>query len=190
MAASIEFGSDEWVKKLEKSFDYNPATESYYSLQKRIIVHYTQEAKKKLDEDRGKDIITSLMTIEAYVTKTYAYAIREWEVKQPLVAIVSMYSIIFHDDALVYTLVAQNKEHMAWWQNLYMSRLKIGWDYPIPQVYMHRMYKYLEEEWQSKLRCIEQTKRIKENLMMAAWHPRRIQRILDIGDQELLDMYI
>lgn len=38
-------------------------------------------------------------------------------------------------------------------------------------------------------RTMNRTKKIKEELMMATWHPRRIERLLELGGHEALDNF-
>jgi len=39
------------------------------------------------------------------------------------------------------------------------------------------------------VRTMNRMKKIKEELMAAAWHPRRIERILELGGHEALDNF-
>jgi len=39
------------------------------------------------------------------------------------------------------------------------------------------------------VRTMNRTKKFKEDLMAAAWHPRRIERLLELGGEEALDNF-
>ena len=47
----------------------------------------------------------------------------------------------------------------------------------------------LDVEWRRRS-CMAACRAYKEDLMAATWHPRRVQKILDIGGFELLDHMI
>lgn len=53
---------------------------------------------------------------------------------------------------------------------------------------------FLEDEYLRSIRAefvrtVHRTKRLKEDLMAAAWHPRRIERLLELGGEEALDNF-
>jgi hypothetical protein len=48
---------------------------------------------------------------------------------------------------------------------------------------------YAEGELAPFVRTMMRTEALKEELMMAAWHPRRIGRILELGGHEALDNF-
>jgi hypothetical protein len=48
---------------------------------------------------------------------------------------------------------------------------------------------YAEGEIVSFVRTMQRTEAIKEELMMAMWHPRRIERLLEIGGEAALDNF-
>ena len=54
---------------------------------------------------------------------------------------------------------------------------------------MHLEDFYAEGELAPFVRTMMRTEALKEELMMAAWHPRRIGRILDLGGHEALDNF-
>lgn len=52
----------------------------------------------------------------------------------------------------------------------------------------------LEDEYRMRIqaefvRTVHRTKILKEELMMSAWHPRRIERLLEMGGEEALDNF-
>ena len=48
---------------------------------------------------------------------------------------------------------------------------------------------YVEGELAPFVRTIQRTETIKEELMAAMWHPRRLERLLEIGGEEALDNF-
>ncbi len=48
---------------------------------------------------------------------------------------------------------------------------------------------YAQGELAPFARTVKRTETLKEELMMAAWHPRRIERLLELGDWEALDNF-
>ena len=50
-------------------------------------------------------------------------------------------------------------------------------------------WEILREEEASKKRCKERSSAIKEELIMEVMHPRRIEKLLEIGGYELLNMF-
>jgi hypothetical protein len=46
-----------------------------------------------------------------------------------------------------------------------------------------------QEKYSSQKRCQERARLIKEDLIAAVWHPRRVEKMLDEGGFELIDSY-
>jgi hypothetical protein len=42
--------------------------------------------------------------------------------------------------------------------------------------------------WKSKIRCQERCKQIKEDLVAAVWHPRRVERLIETYGLEVLEV--